>query len=226
MLCTGTKHDEYRATISAKGSSSYADMVAAYSTRTGRRLSEMEWKFVPALVGQLRAVSGAQLAWQTRCFHASASIRNNSLHAIEVILNLQRRSSSPLICQDTYFLATPYRCFSPEVEMFPGTHILVWGVVQADEWQDLQDIGVRVFALDQSLRATLLQVHSTFQVSLAVSFSLSLFLSLSLSFSLFLSLSFAPILSLSLSLFRSLFFSLFLSIRSRISDSNLHRTSS
>lgn len=61
-------------------------------------------------------------------------------------------------------MATPYRYFAPEIALLPGTHRFDWGMVAGDELRDLQEIGVRIFALDQSLRATMAQVHSTIQV--------------------------------------------------------------
>ena len=135
------------------------------STKAQRQSpAESEWKFVPTLVGHLGVEAGSQLQWSTACFNVSASIQR-SWSNLKVELRLTR-TARPLVCQDTYFLATPFRMFAPEIALFPGLHTVSWGMAEGDELHDLQEQGVRVFSLGQSLRRSAIDMWKTAQVAL------------------------------------------------------------
>jgi hypothetical protein len=113
--------------------------------------------------------------WTTACFDVWATLQRDdgsgSLSAT-LQMSLQSAETRPRECTETYFLASPFRMFSPLVALWPGPyrsrHTVTWGMVEGEELQDLQEIGVRVFILDKSIRSTLLDVYKTFRLYRAI----------------------------------------------------------
>lgn len=177
LACLGSGKTQFQAIVSNTNKSvSSSDFAAVLTTHrkltqaqvkegVGRRSDQSsDWQFVPEYVGDLQA-QGSELRWFTSCFNLCAVMQRDN-GALLVILHLTRINEGfdKLLCQDTYFMATPFRHFAPEIALSAGTHTIVWGMVQGDELEDLKQIGVRVFCLAQSMRGTFMDIYKTFQL--------------------------------------------------------------
>eukprot|EP00277_Geminigera_cryophila_P005811 CAMPEP_0179421784 /NCGR_PEP_ID=MMETSP0799-20121207/10012_1 /TAXON_ID=46947 /ORGANISM="Geminigera cryophila, Strain CCMP2564" /LENGTH=601 /DNA_ID=CAMNT_0021195737 /DNA_START=47 /DNA_END=1852 /DNA_ORIENTATION=- len=165
------QHQVFRASSYRKGSNhmiTAADVFESSLHESSKRqygATDSEWKFVPTFIGELRADLEDELQWSTSCFKFSASMKRNTAGAVIGVVQFARLAHSHIqVCENIYLMATPYRIFMPQIELFAGTHTVVWGMVQGDEWQDLSEIGVRVFSLNQSVRATIFDMFDTFQL--------------------------------------------------------------